>query len=488
MVTLPRIHRKKVYESNLGSIYNEDVAKKIIQMNIPANFKKQIQNKKEKKELISKQNNIVKQILSPPIHIPNNNNINQVKKVPVKLIKKEETPCGSNFNINNININGNIISKEKDKQKMKEVNNKINEFDMRLNNQVNHKENNIFNKPLTPDVNRKKVMIHNKRPSSGIESKHINISQFKEPNSDKEECILENVDKYFAKNDKLLDKPKIKKIEKTPMVIPKRDSAGLKSTLGFMKDEKNSTNFFKDVLKEEDYKNIVNYDKYDINHFVNDLNKKSQIFDKRVSILSDFVKKDKEKEIDNLSFIINKDNNKTTKKEDHDTVPLYNNIKDNSLNFQVYQQDLDEENKVDRTSQSYSNALNSIGAFISPNQIINTSHTNSNRILDYHKSTEINSDHVNSDESGCVNYEEENSQENISDEEEVEAVENVSVVKSVRLPEQTSKTNKEERELLEYKEKFENKIKFYKEESKKSSGDADFEKIFKYYMEISEVR
>jgi hypothetical protein len=469
-------------------------------MNIPANFKKQIQNKKEKKELISKQNNIVKQVLNPPINIqlPNNHNINvnQVKKVPVKIIKKEETPkkdSGSNFNINNININGNFISKEKEKLKMKEVNCKINEFDMRLNNQVIPKDNNFFNKPVTPDPSRKKIMIHNKRPSSGIESKHINISQFKEPHSDKEECILENVDKYLAKNDKILDNPKIKKIENAPMVIPKRDSAGLKSTVGFLKDEKNSTNFFKDVLKEEDYKNIVNYDKYDINHFVNDLNKKSQIFDKRVSILSEFVKKENEKEIGNLSVIINKDSHKTTKKEDHDTVPLYNNFKDNSLNFQVY---LEEENKVEKTNSFISqrhdnNRQNSISAFISPSRIINTSNTNSNlnhiSVVDHHKSTEINSDHVISDESGCVNYEEENSQDNLSDEEEVEAVENVSVVKTVRQPEENNKTNKEERELLEYKEKFENKIKFYKEESKKSSGDADFDKIFQYYLEISEV-
>ena len=40
--------------------------------------------------------------------------------------------------------------------------------------------------------------------------------------------------------------------------------------------------------------------------------------------------------------------------------------------------------------------------------------------------------------------------------------------------------------MIEFKDKFTKKINFYKDQSKKSSGDKDFNKIFEYYMRISE--
>ncbi len=41
------------------NIENEDPSRKFIQMNLPRNYKNQVKNKKQKKEIVSKQNHIV---------------------------------------------------------------------------------------------------------------------------------------------------------------------------------------------------------------------------------------------------------------------------------------------------------------------------------------------------------------------------------------------------------------------------------------------
>ena len=91
-------------------------------MNLPHNYKKQMQQKKEKKEILNKQNNQVKQVINSNsnngnIYIALNNVNNNIysnhpntsasdrkdKRVPVKVIKREDNNV--NFSKNNISDN-----------------------------------------------------------------------------------------------------------------------------------------------------------------------------------------------------------------------------------------------------------------------------------------------------------------------------------------------------------------------------------------------
>ena len=182
-----------------------------------------------------------------------------LRKVPVKLIKKEETPgkkdSGSNFinlniaginvnNQNNLNNNANYLNKEKEKHKMKELNQKINDFDNKINlggnvlsppvKESKDAVNNIFSKnyemkkpsPLVSEkikiINPTPNIIINKQkrpPSSDLEKKREFV------NEEKEECVLDQMEKYYANknliagltgNDKILDSLNIKSIENAP--------------------------------------------------------------------------------------------------------------------------------------------------------------------------------------------------------------------------------------------------------------------------------
>jgi hypothetical protein len=470
-----------------------------------------------------------------------------LRKVPVKIVKKEETPAkrDSSTNFNNVNISGanlnnlkdnnnQVISKEREKQKMKELNSKLNDFDSRINQVVNISNQNQQNKvdssnsnnvvvanivqknlelnqlkrPITPGLINEKVKILN--PSQNNVKQKRPLSEKRESiNEEKEECILDQMEKYYANKNLIaglssssekfynLENPNIKKIENAPMVLPKNQSnkktdpeininnsnfqnKNMKVTSAFLQDDKKCTNFFQDLLKA-DYSKLfssgisekINYDEIDINHFVNDLNKKSDLFgsqitsqgqikeilDSKVSI-SDFLSNERQKDmnaklgikksninleetkqdnfiqlnkyknsnlsnISKISINLHKNEEKDTKdiKENRDTIPLYNNLRDNNLNFQVFHENKNEIKNIDPSNFSEKN-----NSYIKTTVINSDSQiTQSNRIM-----TEDSNGENLSEAEVCEQHEDYNEEDHSNDEEEVEAVENISIIKKIK--------------------------------------------------------
>lgn len=493
-----------------------------------------------------------------------------LRKVPVKIVKKEEVPAkkdsssnfhnavnisGANNNINNINNNNQV--KERDKQKMKDLNSKLNDFDSRINQQIKvdssnansnpnilvvanlvqkNLELNQLKRPITPGLINDKVKIFN--PSQNNVKHKRPLSEKKEStnpiNEEKEECILDQMEKYYANKNLIaglssssekflnLENQNIKKIENAPMVLPKNKSSkmsdaeininnpgsnignisnisniqnkNMKITSAFLQDDKKCTNFFQDLLKA-DYSKLfssgisdkINYDEIDINHFVNDLNKKSDLFgsqinshgqikemlDNKVS-LSDFMADEKDM---NSKIGINKGNinleetkqdnfiqlsklkysnhnqsniskisinlhsnedNRNSKDTNHnrDTIPLYNNLKDNNLNFQVFHENKNEKKNINIST----NLSHKDNSYIKTTVINSDSQiTQTNRIM-----TDDSNGNNLSEAELCEQDEYYNEEDHSNDDEEVEAVENISIIKKIKddVPEITNKCRK----------------------------------------------
>lgn len=478
-----------------------------------------------------------------------------LRKVPVKIVKKEEVPAkkdsSSNFNnaVNisgaNNNINNNNQVKERDKQKMKDLNSKLNEFDSRINQQIKvdssnansnpnilvvanlvqkNLELNQLKRPITPGLTNDKVKIFN--PSQNNAKHKRPLSEKKESinpiNEEKEECILDQMEKYYANKNLIaglssssekflnLENQNIKKIENAPMVLPKNkyskmsdaeininnpgsnignisnisniQNKNMKITSAFLQDDKKCTNFFQDLLKA-DYSKLfssgisdkINYDEIDINHFVNDLNKKSDLFgsqinshgqikemlDNKVS-LSDFMADEKgmnskiginkgninleETKQDNfiqlsklknsnhnqsniskisINLHSNEDNrNSKDTNQNRETIPLYNNIKDNNLNFQVFHENKNEKKNINIST----NLSHKDNSYIKTTVINSDSQiTQTNRIM-----TDDSNGNNLSEAELCEQDEYYNEEDHSNDEEEVEAVENISIIKKIK--------------------------------------------------------
>lgn len=406
----------------------------------------------------------------------NNPSDRRDRRVPVKLIKKDEMKkdSGSNFGVNNVNINGNILNKEKEKQKLKELNQKINEFDLKLNP-------GDVKKPNTPSDNNKnkEIVIHQKRPSTPAADKDSKNKKTKvTSNEENEECLLDEFMKYNLNkkiiNEKFKENPNIRMVENSPMVIPKNNKPTpsiMKSTNIFLNDDKSSTKFFKDLMNSDFHKILNNnnadnlkLDNFDINNFVNDLNRKSNYFgdigydtgkdfdyfgdnkNKKVTI-SDFVVSGKENEnekveklnkyiedmMKNSNLVVEKDKKDKilssnikikSKSEEPHLVPLCD--KDMNLNFQVCYEDNDsQQNYINTNPPSYFKNDNSGIKSTTANVTDSVNVTN--------KQTEEDSCEQVSDqednEGNCSRDEEDDFED---DEEGIEAVENVSVIRDLK--------------------------------------------------------
>jgi hypothetical protein len=344
---------------------------------------------------------------------------------PVEIQNKKDSGNNfQNFNVNNINLNGNIIlnsrdrEKDKNKIKMKEMNQKIDEFDLKLNN---HNSNHI--KPNSPSKHERQRPLTASQKLKKEKNNKISSSISEE----KEECILDQFEKYNKNNknfyvDKFDNNPNIKSVEVSPMIIPGSNSNKkstptnpMKITNLYLQDNKGCTAFFKDVMKNE-YNSLekLNIDNIDLNQFVNNIHKKISLSDfmREENNLnnqgSGIIKNEPEEVNKYLEDILKKEeiNKKATLiniNEVH-TVPMYSNHKEKNLDFRI-----------------------------------NYENNNS-----YHKSTEINSESVitnerldrmntedsyeNNEEQSGEDYEEDE-ENNTEDDEEVEAVENVSVIR-----------------------------------------------------------
>ena len=273
------------------------------------------------------------------------------------------------------------------------------------------------------------------------------INEFDNKLVKKDEILEEvkniNLDKKQIESQ--LNKPAIKNIEKEPMIIPKNPGI----TNEFLKDNLKASDFLRNLMKN-DYSRIFT-NQENIYNFLNTINKKikedeyEEVTDKKVT-LSDFIN-DKQPVIDvidqdklnkMLDSVLNNysDLIKKPKNEDVETIPLFHN--DNDTDFKVMDMCYEEK------TQDKSNI----------------------------KSTEV----------GNYDSQDENeyNDEDDSEEEDNEEEERVLVIKE---PDNSEKIN----ELNELKEKFTNKINLYKEEAKKLWGEKDYNKVFDYYMQISEV-
>jgi hypothetical protein len=178
-----------------------------------------------------------------------NNNINQnvkERKVPIKIIKKENEKKDSSSNFNALNIvsnqnnrpvSSNNIELKKNK-KMEELNQKINDFDLKLNIESSKKSH-------TPSEKAEK------RPLTPLERENNIKDKKKSINEDKEYLLDEfkiyNINKKLI-DANILDKPNIQMIENAPMIIPKSNKNELRATNIFLQDDKGCTDFFKDVF------------------------------------------------------------------------------------------------------------------------------------------------------------------------------------------------------------------------------------------------
>jgi hypothetical protein len=295
-------------------------------MNLPHNYKKQIQQKKEKKEILIKQNNQVKQIINSSSNngniyaalnnLNNNLHLNQPpsssdkkdKKVPVKIVKKDEghinvpknSVSNNIINISNSNLNQNAnqglqlqgqqinlfspapnVDKEKEKIKIKEKNQKINEFEMKLN----------------LGEYKKNIIPEKKRSSTPTPVEKDSISQPKQSLSGNKKIVkeeaetCESVDDYELYkmkkkliNEHMKENPDIRAIEKAHMIVPKSEE--MKLTKLLYGDDKSATGFLKNVIgRETVYQEIVN--NMDIHTFINQLDQKSS--NKNLNVMNDFI-------------------------------------------------------------------------------------------------------------------------------------------------------------------------------------------------------
>lgn len=137
-----------------------------------------------------------------------------------------------------------ISQQQNRNSKMEEVNQKINDFDLKLNVVGERKPiqiNNHHKRPSTPK--EKESLIIKEKERISIEKKRESVSDEKEGILD--EFIRYNLNKKII-NEKLLEKPNIRMVERSPMIVPK--NIHLKNTNDFIKDNLKSSEFFKDVL------------------------------------------------------------------------------------------------------------------------------------------------------------------------------------------------------------------------------------------------
>ncbi len=233
------------------------------------------------------------------------NQINQIQSGPYEKKEKQRLPV----KINPTPSNRKESSSGFNQKKIKELNQKINEFDIKLNIDNNY---NNYKKPITPFDNKRgsnrgstKANSNPKRVQSAKKHSAKSLSNIID---EKEACNIDEYEKYKV-NKKLIQEkfnhnPDIKMVEEARMVIPnpnqnpkenqnqnqnpkENQNINHKATNLFLNDNKSSTKFMKDLIKSDnEYNKIINqnngtnlnnikYENIDLNNFVNDLNRKS---------------------------------------------------------------------------------------------------------------------------------------------------------------------------------------------------------------------
>jgi hypothetical protein len=242
----------------------------------------------------------------------------------------------------------------------------------------------------------------------------------------------------------------------------KTPNKDFKQTNDFLKDNLKATDFFKKIIGSNYNKIFEPKSQESIYNFLQTINKriKEDEFEdigmstKKVT-LSDFMV-NKEETIDEdkmnklLDTVMHNFNDMLKKDEHHDNIPLF---KDN--NCEVKSSDFKLMDMCYGNDEGWSN--------------IKSTENNSEQNCDYLDSNSENGNSEVSDIDEMAN----------SDDEKVLVIDSSKGHSAVN--------DEKYVELLELKEKFNNKINTYKEEAKKLCGEKDYNKIFDYYVELDQV-